>query len=168
MEVRKQWGFSTAGELVFGVDALKRLGKVVAKLCCKNPLIVSDPGVKEAGLLAKTLQVLDISGICYGVFDRGEPEPSLEVVLSAYEWAQGGNHDSVIAVGGGECHRLRKGFGLPSGFRWKFVRLLRRGETARKAPSLGRSFHNIWNGFRSLSSLDTYRPSGQFETRDLG
>jgi alcohol dehydrogenase class IV len=108
MEVRKQWGFSTAGELVFGVDALKRLGKVVAKLGCKNPLIVSDPGVKEAGLLAKTLQVLDISGICYGVFDRGEPEPSLEVVLSAYEWAQGGNHDSVIAVGGGSVIDLGK------------------------------------------------------------
>lgn len=106
--MREQWGFSTAGELIFGQNSVKRLGKVLKKLNCQHPVVFTDPGVKNAGLVEKIENPLKEAGIDFRLFDHGEAEPSIGFTLEAYEWAKKKDHDVVIGLGGGSVIDLSK------------------------------------------------------------
>ena len=106
--MREQWGFSSAGEIVFGTNGVKRLGRIVNKLGCSNPMVVTDPGVQKAGLVEKVTEPLEEMSIGYHLFEYGEPEPSTQVVIQAYEWAKEREFDGIIAVGGGSVIDLAK------------------------------------------------------------
>jgi len=80
MIMREQWGFSCAREIIFGLNAVKRLGSAVRKLGCKYPLVVTDQTVKKIGLLEGVISPLKDSGIEYGLFDKSEQEPSISFV----------------------------------------------------------------------------------------
>jgi alcohol dehydrogenase class IV len=106
--MREQWGFSTARELIFGQNSVKRLSKVLRKLNCKYPVVFTDLGVKNAGLIEKIENPLKEVGIDFRLFDHGETEPSVEFTLEAYEWAKKEDHDVVIGLGGGSVIDLSK------------------------------------------------------------
>ena len=106
--MREQFGFSCARELIFGTNGIKRLGKIVKKLGCKHPLLITDPGVKKADLVERATNPLKEAGIDFRIFEQGEPEPSIEVVIKAYEWARETDHDLVIGLGGGSVIDLAK------------------------------------------------------------
>ena len=106
--MREQFGFSCAGELIFGTNGIKRLGKIVTKLGCKHPLLITDPGVKKTDLVERATNPLKEAGIDFRIFEQGEPEPPIEVVAKAYEWAGETEHDLVIGLGGGSVIDLAK------------------------------------------------------------
>ena len=106
--MREQWGFSSAGELIFGNNGVQRLGRIMQRLGCSSPMVISDPGVAKAGLVQKVTAPLEEAGLTFQVFEHGEPEPSIEVVLQAHEWAQDKKADGIIAVGGGSVIDLAK------------------------------------------------------------
>ena len=106
--MREQWGFSCAREIIFGAKGIERLGRVVKKMGYRFPLVITDPGVKKAGLIDKVTAPLEAEGIEFGLFEEGEPEPAIEVVLKAYDWAKEKNHDVIIATGGGSVIDLGK------------------------------------------------------------
>jgi alcohol dehydrogenase len=106
--MREQWGFSSARELIFGLNAVKRLGKTIIKIGCGYPLLVTHTGIKEADLLGRAIHPLEEAGITFQIFDQVEPEPSTEIVLMAYEEAKKRGHDVVIALGGGSVIDMGK------------------------------------------------------------
>ena len=108
MEIRENWGFATCGELIFGNHSVHKVGKVARRLGAKKVLVVTDPGIRSAGLLAFVEEPLKEVSIPFGVFDRGEPEPSIENVLDCVEFAKQGNYDCFICLGGGSVIDLGK------------------------------------------------------------
>jgi len=106
--MREQFGFSCARELIFGVNGIKRLGKIVKKMGCNHPLLITDPGVKKTDLIDRATCPLKEAGIDFRIFEQGEPEPPIEVVIKAYEWAKETEHDVVIGLGGGSVIDLAK------------------------------------------------------------
>jgi len=114
--MREQFGFSCAREIVFGVNGIKRLGRLVKKMGYTSPVVITDPGVKKAGLIDLVTAPLEAEGIDFRLFEQGEPEPTIEVALKAYEWAKDGNHDVVIAPGGGSVIDLGKAVAIMLSF----------------------------------------------------
>jgi len=72
-------------------------------LGCAKPFIITDAGVKAAGLLARVANSLTEQGIRYSVFDRTEPEPPFTCVAAAIDSIRSADAeaDVVVALGGG-------------------------------------------------------------------
>ncbi|NVJ92617.1 MAG: iron-containing alcohol dehydrogenase [Methylocystaceae bacterium] len=77
------------------VDILGVIGNV------KCPLIVTDKMMVQIGHVAKVTSQLDEQGIKYGVFDETIPDPTDTIVKEGIQKLKAGNHDCVIAIGGG-------------------------------------------------------------------
>ncbi len=90
---RIRFGRGLSGELT---AELKRMEK-------SRPFIVTDRGVKAAGLLARVTGPLAAAGITFAVYDETEPEPHFACVTAANAVARaaGGDWDVVVALGGG-------------------------------------------------------------------
>jgi len=87
------------GKLIFGPNSLNQLTN---ELSLKEvPLIVTDKGVSNAGILNKLTAVLDGAGIRYHVFDGIEPDPPFEIVEKAAAVYQDKGCTLVIGLGGG-------------------------------------------------------------------
>lgn len=84
-----------------GTGTVKQVGKLVKQLGGKKVLIVTDPGVVQAGLLDYVKQSLEKEGIEFGVFDRCEPNCPIKVAQSCAQHTKEGNYDLMIGLGGG-------------------------------------------------------------------
>ena len=72
--------FLSPSRILFGIDAVKGLAAEVKQLGGSKVLIVTDPGVVEAGLVEAIKSPLDSEGISFSVYDKVEPEPAARVV----------------------------------------------------------------------------------------
>jgi alcohol dehydrogenase class IV len=87
------------GKLIFGPNSLNQL---TSELSLKEvPLIITDKGVLNAGILNKLTAVFDEAGIRYHVFDGIEPDPPFEIVEKAAAAYQENGCTLVIGLGGG-------------------------------------------------------------------
>lgn len=98
---------------VFGFGALAQLPKVVASLGVTRPFLVSDPGIRAAGLLAR---VEDAMTRCppVAVFDRTEPNPTERQAREALAMFRESGADGVVAVGGGSALDMGKAVAMLS------------------------------------------------------
>ncbi len=97
--MRETFTFYSAGQLLFGRNAVRQLGDIAGRLRSKRALIVSDKILVKAGIVDKVRESLP--GLTLDVFDGGEPEPSIGMVLRCIEAAKAVRPDTVIGVGGG-------------------------------------------------------------------
>jgi alcohol dehydrogenase class IV len=67
----------------------------------ERPLVVTDQGVVQAGILKRVTDLLADAGIRYELFDRVEADPSIEVVEQAAALYKERDCTSVIGLGGG-------------------------------------------------------------------
>lgn len=86
---------------LIGTGTVGQVGELTKHLGGKKVLIVTDPGVVQAGLLDKVKQPLEKEGIEFGVFDSCEPNCPLNIVQSCAQFAKEGGYDLVIGLGGG-------------------------------------------------------------------
>ncbi len=95
-----------------GVGALKSLPDSLGELGVKKPLIVTDPGVVNAGILDNVIMELREAAIPYTVFDGVVPNPYIETVGNATKLYQDSDCDGLIGLGGGSSMDTAKGVGV--------------------------------------------------------
>lgn len=100
--------YLTEIQIDFGAIAL--LAAQCEKAGIQRPLLVTDPGVKAAGILQKALNQL--AGWPVSVFDQTPSNPTEAAVRAAHEVWQSGQCDGLIAVGGGSSIDLAKGLAI--------------------------------------------------------
>ncbi|MBW2149718.1 MAG: iron-containing alcohol dehydrogenase, partial [Deltaproteobacteria bacterium] len=71
-------------------------------------LVVTDPGIKAAGILDLVAKPLDNAHCSYHVFAEVEPEPSVEVAIRSSEAAKAFGPDVIIGLGGGSSMDISK------------------------------------------------------------
>jgi 4-hydroxybutyrate dehydrogenase len=95
----------------FGFGASELLGDVLAELAIARPLVVTDPGVRNAGIADGV-----VAGACEPGratwFDRTPPNPTEAAVLEAVEAYHAAECDGIVAIGGGSSIDLAKGVAL--------------------------------------------------------
>ena len=94
----------------FEFGALQLLKQECERVGIQRPLIVTDAGVKAAGILQKTLDALP--GLRVSVFDQTPSNPTEAAVRAATELYQTGGCDGLIAVGGGSAMDCAKGVAI--------------------------------------------------------
>lgn len=96
----------------FGRGSSKKVGEIAKQRNWKRAFIVTDTGVRKAGLLEGILESLESHKISYCVFDGVQPNPTDVMVEKAAEIFKEESCDFIIAVGGGSSMDTGKGVAL--------------------------------------------------------
>ncbi len=106
--MRETWTFHTAGQLLFGRNAVRQLGEAAGRLGARRVLIVTDPVLARAGLVDRLVPYLQDAGVTVDAFTGGEPEPSLRAAEACIAQARAFGPDAVLGLGGGSNMDLAK------------------------------------------------------------
>jgi alcohol dehydrogenase class IV len=100
--------YLTQIDIDFGVIAL--LSEECRRIGIAKPLVVTDPGVRAAGVLQPALDAL--GAMPHAVFDQTPSNPTEAGVRAACAVYQAAGCDGLIAVGGGSSIDLAKGVAI--------------------------------------------------------
>lgn len=94
--------FSCPVKVVAGFRALEHLAFEVGALGARQPLLVTDAGVRQAGLAELVAAALEAGGVRVGdTFDGVPPDSSTSVVAEVAARYRAAACDAIVAVGGG-------------------------------------------------------------------
>ena len=97
---------------VMGPNALAEAGKDIKELGFKKALIVTDKVLVKIKLVDKITDVLKQQSIDFVVFDKTQPNPTIQNVEDGLALLQNEKCDFVISFGGGSPHDCAKGIAL--------------------------------------------------------
>ena len=97
-------------QVQFDFGAIKLLKQECDRVGITRPLVVSDAGVKAAGILQKALDMLP--GMTVAVFDQTPSNPTEAAVRAAAALYTSSGCDGLIAVGGGSAIDCAKGVAI--------------------------------------------------------
>ena len=104
------WNYPTA--IRVGPDRLSEIGDCCLSLNLRNPLLITDPGIKDFPFINAAVDSCKASGLECGMFSDVQPNPTgtnIEQGVSAFN---SGDHDGVIAIGGGSALDAGKAIAL--------------------------------------------------------
>jgi 4-hydroxybutyrate dehydrogenase len=99
-------------QIQFEFGAIKLLSSECARIGINRPLIVTDAGVRAAGVLQKALDA--IADLEVAVFDQTPSNPTEAAVRAAVEVYRREGCDGLIALGGGSAIDCAKGVAIAS------------------------------------------------------
>ena len=97
-------------QIEFDYGAVQQLPAQCQRVGITRPLIVTDAGVRAAGVLQPVIDALQ--GLPHAVFDGTPPNPTEAAVRAATEIYQRERCDGLIAVGGGSAIDCAKGVAI--------------------------------------------------------
>ncbi len=103
-----------APEILFGAGARKAVANYARSFGARKVLLVSDPGVKQAGWVADVEQTLREGFIDYVVFTDVSPNPRSEEVMRGAALYESHGCNLIVAVGGGSPMDCAKGIAIVS------------------------------------------------------
>jgi len=104
--------YQSPTRLVQRLGAIKELGNEASLLGMRRPLLVTDAGVKAAGLLDSALEALRGSDVEPVVFDKVRANPGVELVDAGAAEYRAQGCDGLVAIGGGSSMDTAKGIGV--------------------------------------------------------
>ncbi|OGP67470.1 MAG: hypothetical protein A2169_12255 [Deltaproteobacteria bacterium RBG_13_47_9] len=106
------FSFYLPTKVVHGINSVEETGKEFKALGATKALVVTDKGVKNAGLVESVLDSLKRSGISYAVFDEVEQDPGGSTVEKGAKLALEEKCDGIVVVGGGSPICAGRGIGV--------------------------------------------------------
>ena len=97
-------------QVQFDFGAVQLLKQECQRVGITRPLVVTDAGVRAAGVLQKALDALE--GVPHAVFDQTPSNPTEAAVRAATELYKAQRCDGLIAVGGGSAIDCAKGVAI--------------------------------------------------------
>ena len=97
-------------QIQFDFGAIQLLKQECQRVGITKPLVVTDQGVKAAGVLQKALDAL--GGLPHAVFDQTPSNPTEAAVRAAVEIYKANGCDGLVAVGGGSAIDCAKGVAI--------------------------------------------------------
>ena len=95
---------------IFDHGAIQKLPGVLKGQGVSKPFVITDPGIKAAGILETILEAL--KGEPGGVFAETVANPTEQQAIQVTEQYKSAGADSIIALGGGSSMDLAKAVGL--------------------------------------------------------
>ena len=100
--------FHCPTRIVFGAGRLQELGELT-KVLGQRVLVVSDPGIEEAGHTQRGVESLLAAGLTVQLFDGVQENPTTDNVEAGRAVAEQFSPDVVVAIGGGSSMDCAKG-----------------------------------------------------------
>ena len=99
-------------EFIFGAGARHLVGRYARNFGARKVLVVSDPGVIQAGWTAQVADSLRDERIPYIIFSQVTSNPRADEVMAGVDVYQRGGCNLIVAVGGGSPMDCAKGIGI--------------------------------------------------------
>lgn len=104
------WGWFFPDPIIIdGPGSVKKLPTVVKSKGYKKVLVVTDSVLRNLGLLDSLFETLEANNVDYVVYDKVQPNPTIENVHEAHKLYADNNCEAVIALGGGSPMDCAKG-----------------------------------------------------------
>jgi len=107
------WNYPTS--IRFGVGKINELAEACHELGMSRPLLVTDPGIAALPMVAEAVDICKSAGLSCGIFSKIQANPIGENVNAGVKVYKEGNHDGVIAYGGGSALDVAKAVALMVG-----------------------------------------------------
>ncbi|HLG42399.1 MAG TPA: iron-containing alcohol dehydrogenase [Planctomycetota bacterium] len=101
--------FHPRTRLIFGVNAIDRLGELARELGARRVLLVTSAGVRSAGHAERASRSLEAAGVTPLLYDRAPEDPSARDVDECAVFARDLNVDTIVGLGGGSAIDTAKG-----------------------------------------------------------
>ena len=106
MTLNANWSYPTA--IRFGAGRISEIADACFVSGIKKPLLVTDRGLAGMEITQKTLNLLDDAGLGRAIFADVDPNPNEKNAAAGVAAYKAGNHDGVVAFGGGSGLDLGK------------------------------------------------------------
>lgn len=100
--------FQAPRSTLVGPGTSGRLGELATRLGCRSVLLVTDPGVQKAGLLASAEESLRQAGVAFSIYSDVQADPAESIIHAAVSAGRAINADGVIGLGGGSSMDVAK------------------------------------------------------------
>ena len=101
MSLKANWNYPTA--VRFGAGRIAELAAACQSVGIKAPLLVTDPFLAKQPMTAAALSQLQAAGLRAAIFSDIKPNPVESNVYAGLEVLRKGEHDGVVAFGGGSA-----------------------------------------------------------------
>ncbi|MEM7314109.1 MAG: iron-containing alcohol dehydrogenase, partial [Planctomycetota bacterium] len=101
--------FQSRTRIVFGANRIEDLGNFAGELGARRALVVSDPGIIQAGHTQRGLDSLKQAGIEAHLFDGVRENPTTEDVERGVQFAKRHEPELIVGLGGGSSMDCAKG-----------------------------------------------------------
>src|SRR5438067_9147318 len=98
--------------VVFSAGSIDRLGEIVRAEGGTRVMLVTDPGIRDAGHEERAVRSLYQAGLIVRVYDDVEENPTTTVVYDGLRVAREFKPDFFIGLGGGSSMDCAKGINL--------------------------------------------------------
>ncbi|HEY2028516.1 MAG TPA: iron-containing alcohol dehydrogenase [Myxococcales bacterium] len=98
--------------IVHGKGAIQELPNELSRAGAKKPLLVTDKGIVQSGLLQQVMPVLERAGIKAPLFTEFAPNPTDADAIRGVEAYRAAGADSVLGIGGGASLDMAKAIAL--------------------------------------------------------
>jgi alcohol dehydrogenase class IV len=107
------WNYPT--RILFGAGRIRDLPGACRELGMQRPLLITDAGLAKLPLVSNAVELCRKAGLGCEVFSDVQPNPVEANVTAGVEAFRSGNHDGVIAFGGGSALDTAKAVALMVG-----------------------------------------------------
>lgn len=104
-----------APEIVFGIDSMAEAAHAAVRLGALRPMLVTDPGLIEAGWVSELTGHLRSQCVDASVWSGVTPNPKDHEIAAGYEFYRSRGCDVLIALGGGSVIDAAKGVAILAG-----------------------------------------------------
>ena len=101
MLLAHDWNFPVP--IAYGPGRLAEIGQKCVSFGVRNPLIVTDRGSRELAFISRSVDFLSGAGLASAVFSGISPNPIDSEISFGRAAYLSGNHDAIIAIGGGSA-----------------------------------------------------------------
>lgn len=101
--------FPLPTRVLFGANRIDELGAVATELGAHNVLIVTMPGLRDAGHVDRALGALEAAGRRVSIFDETHENPTTDDVERCARFARETEADCLVGLGGGSAIDTAKG-----------------------------------------------------------
>ena len=106
MTLMGNWSYPT--QIKFGAGRIREIADACNQANIKRPLLITDKGLSNLPITSRTLQLMKEAGLGDALFSNVDPNPNEKNLNSGINAFKEGNHDGVIAFGGGSGLDLGK------------------------------------------------------------
>lgn len=111
--LKGNWNYPTA--IRFGVGRIRELPDACRTLGMQRPLLITDPGLAALPMIRQAQEACRQDGLACELFSEVRGNPVAENVTAGVEAYRRGDHDGVIAFGGGSALDAAKAVALMVG-----------------------------------------------------
>ena len=102
-EILKSQDWTFPIPIAYGPGRINEISKICQSLNINKPLIVTDKSSQDLPFIADLISLLNKGNIKPGIFTEISPNPRDDEISVGSSYFKSGDHDAIIAIGGGSA-----------------------------------------------------------------